>query len=87
MFNFNYYPSTGVFGLNADGGKVILERFFTEVVAYIDGNSKIYMPYSAFVGVEHDPEQIAPRFGFKVATVARLQNHIGEHVIYQISLV
>ncbi|WP_347988288.1 methyltransferase [Methylomonas sp. AM2-LC] len=47
VFNFNYYPSNGVFGLNADGGREILERFFSQVIDYIDSNSRIYSNYSA----------------------------------------
>jgi SAM-dependent methyltransferase len=84
VFNFNYYPSNGVFGLNADGGREILERFFSEVIDYIDCNSRIYIPYSKFVGPEHDPLHIAPKYGFSVSIEALTENEAGEHVIYLI---
>ncbi len=86
VFNFNYHPSNGVFGLYEDGGRVILERFFTEVIAYIDSETKIYIPFSAFVGAKHDPLHIAPKYGFSVTIVAETQNHAGEHFIYLIML-
>jgi methylase of polypeptide subunit release factors len=85
VFNFNYHPSNGVFGLYADGGREILERFFSEVGDYIDANIRIYIPYSAFVGPEHDPLNIAPRYGFSVSIVDRTLNHTGEHYIYLIT--
>lgn len=86
VFNFNYYPSNGVYGLNNDGGKEILERFFTEVVDYIDVDTRIYIPYSKFVGTEHDPLLIAPNYGFSVSVVSETQTATGEHVIYLIKL-
>jgi len=84
VFNFNYYPSNGDFGLNADGGREILARFFKQVGHYLDSNARIYMPYSEFVGVEHDPKNIAPEYGFTVTTVAELTNSSGRHFIYQL---
>ena len=86
VFNFNYHPSNGVFGLYEDGGRVILERFFTEVLDYIDHNTKIFIPYSAFVGKEHDPWHIAPKFGFSVTLAAETENAVGRHFIYLIVL-
>lgn len=85
MFNFNYYPSNGDFGLNADGGQQILRRFFKQVVNYIHDETVIYIPYSAFVGVEHDPKHICPEYGFTVETAATLNNENGEHYIYKIT--
>ena len=85
VFNFNYHPSNGVFGLYEDGGRVILQRFFTEVTAYIDSKTKIYIPYSAFVGPEHDPLHIAPHYGFTVNIAAETENQAGKHFIYVIT--
>ncbi|MDP3837358.1 MAG: methyltransferase [Methylococcales bacterium] len=84
VFNFNYYPSNGDFGLNSDGGREILKRFFSEVDSYIHDNTIIYIPYSEFVGVEHDPRHICPAFGFSVDIVAATANHNGEHYVYKI---
>ena len=85
VFNFNYYPSNGVFGLYADGGREILERFFSEVSAYIEPNIRIYIPYSAFVGPEHDPRNIAPQYGFSVSIVDKTHTQTGDHFIYLIT--
>ena len=84
IFNFNYYPSNGDFGLNEDGGQVILKRFFTQVDRYINDNTRIYMSYSQFVGEEHDPKLICPAFGFSVEIVAETKNETGEHYVYKI---
>lgn len=85
MFNFNYYPSDGNFGLNADGGQEILRRFFKQVGNYIHDETVIYIPYSEFVGVEHDPKTICPDYGFAVETAITLKNENGEHYIYKIT--
>jgi methylase of polypeptide subunit release factors len=82
VFNFNYYPSNGNFGLNADGGREILQRFFSQVDDYLDTDARIYIPYSEFVGDEHDPAKIAEDFGFKVTVVAETENHAGRHFKY-----
>jgi predicted RNA methylase len=84
MFNFNYYPGNGNFGLNQEGGRQILRRFFSQASAYCHEQTRIYMPYSLFVGEEHDPKTIAGSFGFFVETVATTFNQNGEHVIYQL---
>jgi release factor glutamine methyltransferase len=84
VFNFNYYPSSGVFGLNADGGQEILKRFFSEVNPYITQQTRIYIPYSLFVGEEHDPKNICTDFGFTAKLVATTTNQSGEHVIYEV---
>jgi release factor glutamine methyltransferase len=84
VFNFNYYPSTGVFGLNEDGGQEILKRFFTQADDYIDGDTRIYIPYSEFVGEEHDPKNICSTFGFSAEIVAATENNTGEHYVYKI---
>lgn len=84
VFNFNYYPSNGDFGLNADGGREILQRFFSQVDEYLDTDARIYIPFSEFVGEEHDPATIAPDFGFTVNTVAETENSSGKHVVYQL---
>ena len=84
VFNFNYYPSNGDFGLNDDGGQMILKRFFTQVDRYINDNTRIYIPYSQFVGEEHDPKLICPAFGFSVEIVAKTKNETGEHYVYKI---
>lgn len=84
IFNFNYYPSNGDFGLNEDGGQVILKRFFAQVDRYIDHNTRIYIPYSQFVGEEHDPKLICTAFGFSVEVVAETQNETGEHYVYKL---
>lgn len=84
VFNFNYYPSNGDFGLNADGGQEILKRFFTQVVNYSDEKTRIYIPYSQFVGAEHDPKNICVHFGFVAETVASITNETGEHFIYEV---
>lgn len=85
VFNFNYYPSHGLYGLNEDGGRQILERFFTQVVNYMNSDTRIYIPYSEFVGVEHDPQYIAPSYGFTVETVTQTQNQAGNHVVYRVT--
>ena len=84
VFNFNYYPSNGDFGLNADGGREILKRFFSQVDRYITNNSVIYIPYSEFVGAEHDPKLICLEFGFSVDIVASITNENGEHYVYKL---
>ena len=84
IFNFNYYPSNGDFGLNADGGQEILKRFFSQVDNYIHDNTIIYIPYSEFVGVAHDPKHICRDFGFSVDIVANTTNDNGEHYVYKI---
>jgi methylase of polypeptide subunit release factors len=84
MFNFNYYPSNGTFGLNEDGGREILERFFSQVGNYITDETRIYVPYSQFVGAEHDPKNVCPEFGFSVSVEACIKNHAGEHYIYKV---
>lgn len=84
VFNFNYYPSNGDFGLNADGGQEILKRFFSQVSAYITPQTRIYIPYSYFVGAEHDPKSICTRFGFFAEIVATITNQSGEHVVYEV---
>lgn len=86
VFNFNYYPSNGDFGLNADGGKEILQRFFTQVRAFIDDETRIYIPYSEFVGAEHNPKTICRSFGFIADTVATVINHTGEHYIFEVQM-
>ncbi|MCX7098478.1 MAG: methyltransferase [Methylococcales bacterium] len=86
IFNFNYYPSTGVFGLNPDGGQAILRRFFSQVGAYINHQTRIYIPYSLFVGEEHDPKNICADFGFVAEIVDQTTNHSGVHVIYKVSV-
>jgi len=86
VFNFNYYPSNGVYGLNPDGGQEILKRFFKEVSAYINHQTRIYIPYSLFVGEEHDPKNICTDFGFIAKTVAAITNESGDHVIYEVML-
>jgi methylase of polypeptide subunit release factors len=43
VFNFNYYPSDGTFGLNEDGGRDILKRFFDLVSDYITEQTRIYI--------------------------------------------
>ncbi|MGR9053276.1 MAG: methyltransferase [Gammaproteobacteria bacterium] len=85
VFNFNYYPSHGMFGLNEDGGQEILRRFFRQVSPYLEDGARIYIPFSEFVGAEHDPKNIAPEFDFTVRTVAETYNSAGWHWIYQIS--
>ena len=85
VFNFNYYPSNGNFGLNHDGGREILKRFFTQVTPYIDRQTRIYIPYSLFVGEEHNPKSICASFGFFAEIVASTSNQSGEHVIYQVT--
>lgn len=85
VFNFNYYPSDGRYGLNADGGQLILRRFFAEVTAYITAESTIYIPYSLFVGPEHDPKNLCGEFGFCAEVVDSIENHSGVHVIYKVS--
>jgi hypothetical protein len=85
VFNFNYYPSNGDFGLNSDGGQAILKRFFTQVDRYIHDNTVIYIPYSEFVGEEHDPKIIGIDFGFSVEIMATIENHTGEHYVYKIT--
>ena len=84
MFNFNYYPSNGTFGLNEDGGREILERFFSQVGNYITEETRIYVPYSQFVGAEHDPKNVCAEFGFSVKVEDSICNHAGEHYIYKI---
>jgi hypothetical protein len=84
MFNFNYYPSNGTFGLNEDGGREILERFFSQVGNYLTEETRIYVPYSQFVGAEHDPKNVCPAFGFSVKVEDSLRNQAGEHYIYKI---
>jgi methylase of polypeptide subunit release factors len=86
VFNFNYYPSNGVFGLNADGGQEILKRFFSQVKAYINPQSRIYIPYSLFVGAAHNPKSLCASYGFFAETVASIHNHNGEHVIFEVML-
>ncbi len=84
VFNFNYYPSDGTFGLNEDGGSEILKRFFAQVGAYITDQTIIYIPYSEFIGDAHDPKNICPDFGFSVTVEDCISNHAGEHYIYKI---
>ena len=84
VFNFNYYPSNGDFGLNEDGGRQILQRFFTQVTAFCDAETRIYIPYSEFVGIEHDPKMICRDFGFAYEVMATTVNDTGEHCIYKI---
>ena len=84
VFNFNYYPSNGDFGLNADGGKEILKRFFTQVTDYIDDDTRIYIPYSEFVGDEHNPQSICTDYGFSAETVATISNHTGLHFVFEV---
>jgi release factor glutamine methyltransferase len=84
VFNFNYYPSNGDFGLNQDGGQEILKRFFTQAPRYIDRQTRIYIPYSLFVGAEHNPKSICASFGFFAEHVATTTNQSGEHVIYEV---
>ena len=84
VFNFNYYPSNGDFGLNEDGGRQILQRFFTQVSAFCDAETRIYIPYSEFVGNEHDPKMICQDFGFDYEVMATTVNNTGEHCIYKI---
>lgn len=84
VFNFNYYPSSGVFGLNPDGGQEILKRFFSQVSTYITDQTRIYIPYSLFVGEEHDPKNICSDFGFIATIVETTSNQSGEHVIYEV---
>lgn len=84
VFNFNYYPSNGDFGLNQDGGREILSRFFSQVSRYIDSQTRIYIPYSHFVGAEHNPKSVCASFGFIAESVATTTNQSGEHVIYEV---
>ena len=84
VFNFNYYPSNGDFGLNEDGGRQILQRFFTQVSAFCDTETRIYIPYSEFVGLEHDPKMICQDFGFTYEIMTTTINETGEHCIYKI---
>ncbi|NOV28533.1 hypothetical protein CWO84_02155 [Methylomonas sp. Kb3] len=84
VFNFNYYPSDGTFGLNEDGGRDILRRFFHQVKDYITEHTRIYIPYSDFVGEEHDPKNIGPDFGFSVTVEESTVNHAGAHHIYKV---
>jgi methylase of polypeptide subunit release factors len=84
VFNFNYYPSNGNFGLNADGGREILNRFFSQVTHYITPESEIFIPYSEFVGTEHNPKLIAQAHGFITEVVATITNQTGLHFIYKI---
>jgi SAM-dependent methyltransferase len=84
VFNFNYYPSNGDFGLNDDGGRQILQRFFSQVSAFCDSETRIYIPYSEFVGLEHDPKMICQDFGFTYEIMTTTVNETGEHCIYKI---
>lgn len=84
VFNFNYYPSDGTFGLNEDGGSEILKRFFAQVGDYITDQTCIYIPYSEFIGAVHDPKNICPDYGFSVTVEDSTRNHDGEHYIYKI---
>jgi release factor glutamine methyltransferase len=84
VFNFNYYPSDGTFGLNEDGGRKILERFFRQVDNHIHGGTRIYIPYSEFVGEEHDPKYVCPSFGFAAEIMAATENAAGGHCIYKV---
>lgn len=86
VFNFNYYPSTGVFGLNADGGREILERFFSQAHDYINSDTRIYIPYSQFVGERHDPKMICTDYGFSIVSTRTTVTETGEHYIYLIML-
>lgn len=85
VFNFNYYPSNGTFGLNEDGGQEILKRFFAQVQDYIHSETIIFIPYSQFVGEEHDPKTVCPRFGFSAETMVTTENAAGEHYVYKIT--
>lgn len=82
VFNFNYYPADGVFGLNEDGGREILMRFFSQADAYTDQATRLYIPFSEFVGTAHDPRNIAPAYGWQVDIVDETQNAAGKHLIY-----
>ncbi len=84
VFNFNYYPANGNFGLNADGGREILKRFFSQVGNYLRPQAPIYIPYSSFIGPEHDPKHVCVDYGFTAEIVATTLTHTGEHVIYKI---
>lgn len=84
VFNFNYYPSDGTYGLNEDGGREILKRFFEQVSGYITEQTRIYIPYSQFIGDEHDPKNICQDYGFSVTVEDSTINHAGEHYIYKI---
>jgi release factor glutamine methyltransferase len=84
VFNFNYYPSDGTYGLNEDGGREILKRFFEQVSGYISGQTRIYIPYSEFIGDEHDPKNICPDYGFSATVEDSTINRAGEHYIYKI---
>jgi release factor glutamine methyltransferase len=84
VFNFNYYPSNGNFGLNQDGGENILKRFFSQVTNYINRQTRIYIPYSLFVGAEHNPKSICASFGFFAEIVTTTTNQNGTHIIYEV---
>jgi release factor glutamine methyltransferase len=84
VFNFNYYPSDGTFGLNEDGGREILERFFRQVGHHSHAGTRIYIPYSEFVGEEHDPKNVGPGLGFSVEVMATTENSAGSHCIYKV---
>jgi hypothetical protein len=61
-----------------------LERFFNQAGAFCDTETRIYIPYSQFVGAEHDPKTICQNFGFNCETMATMVNEAGEHCIYKI---
>ena len=86
VFNHPYYPREGTpeFGLGAEGGREIIERFFKEAEPFIHDETEIIMPYSSDVDAEHDPARIADRLGFSVSVLRERIDSAGvSHKVYR----
>ncbi len=88
VFNHPYYPTIGdpVFGFNPDGGRLMLERFYSKVPDYCKINTKILMPFSSISESEHDPKQVATKYNnIAIKTIFKIQNEDGFHRIYELT--
>ncbi|WP_437579696.1 methyltransferase [Sorangium sp. So ce887] len=87
VFNQPFYPSTtrrGVFGMKRDGGRPIIERFFTQARGFITPETVMLMPFSQVAGEENDPGVVAAQLGYTSRIVHRESDGPHAHVIHEI---
>lgn len=86
VFNHPYYPreQSPEFGLGAEGGKELIERFFAEITPFIHNETEIIMPFSTDVDAQHDPAAIAQSLGFSVSILReRIDSNGIRHKVYR----
>jgi release factor glutamine methyltransferase len=87
VFNQPYYPiEETIFGMGADGGRAIVERFFNQVRNFLAPNACIVMPFSDMAADCNNPLHVALSCGFSACCLLELTDRY-HHYVYEFKLV